>query len=64
MGHRGTDHTPAAPAEGLSMTIRFALDQETYPIRPGRQAPRVVCVQSRVDGVDRLELREPGLDRL
>lgn len=39
----------------------FAFDTETYLIRPGRQAPRVVCVQSRAGGV---ELREAGLDRL
>lgn len=41
----------------------FFFDSETYPIRPGRQAPRVVCVQSRTDQ-DRIELREDGLDRL
>lgn len=39
----------------------FAFDTETFPIRPGRQAPRIVCVQSREGGI---ELREPGLDRL
>jgi len=39
-------------------------DTETYPIRPGRQAPRVVCVQSRDETGDRIELREAGLDRL
>lgn len=36
-------------------------DTETYPIRPGRQAPRIVCVQTSTGG---LELREPGLDRI
>lgn len=44
--------------------IRFGFDSETFKIRPGRQAPRVVCVQSRHLGTDRVELREPGLDRL
>lgn len=39
----------------------YFFDSETYPIRPGRQAPRVVCVQSTAGGV---ELREQGLDRL
>lgn len=39
----------------------FAFDTETYPIRPGRQAPLVVCVQTLSGGV---ELREEGLDRL
>lgn len=46
--------------------IVLALDQETFPIRPGRQAPRVVCGQSVYDheGVRRIELRDPWLDRL
>ena len=39
----------------------FFFDTETFPIRPGRQAPRVVCVQSTAAGI---ELRDPGLDRL
>lgn len=42
----------------------FPWDSETFPIKPGRQAPRVVCVQSRSEGQDRIELREPGLDRI
>lgn len=42
----------------------FYFDTETFPIRPGRQAPRVVCVQSRSTRGDYLELREPGLDRV
>lgn len=42
----------------------FFFDTETFPIRPGRQAPRVVCVQSRGPDGDALELREAGLDRL
>lgn len=48
------------------MTLIYAFDSETYLIRPGRQAPRVVCVQSKDprDGVARIELTEPGLDRL
>lgn len=40
---------------------RFGFDTETFPIRPGRQAPRVVCGQTRLFGI---ELREPFLDRL
>jgi len=39
----------------------FAFDTETLPIRPGRQAPRIVCVQSVEGG---LELRDAGLDRI
>lgn len=39
----------------------FAFDTETFPIRPGRQAPRVVCVQSNTAG---LQLREEGLDTI
>lgn len=39
----------------------FPFDTETYPIRPGRQAPRVVCVQSCAGGI---ELRAQGLARL
>lgn len=43
----------------------FAFDTETFPIRPGLQAPRVVCVQSLSDDMEpRIELRDPGLDRL
>ena len=37
-------------------------DTETYPIRPGRQAPRIVCVQ--LTGPDRILLRDEGLDVL
>lgn len=40
---------------------RFGFDTETFPIRPGRQAPLVVCGQSRTGGI---ELRERFLDRL
>lgn len=47
---------------------RASIDTETHPIKPGRQAPRVVCVQLRetVPGqVTRdVFLREPGLDRV
>jgi hypothetical protein len=41
--------------------VIFPWDSETFPIKPGRQAPRVVCVQTREGGI---ELREPGLDRI
>jgi hypothetical protein len=41
--------------------VIVGFDTETYPIRPGRQAPLVVCVQTRAGGV---EPREEGLDRL
>lgn len=41
--------------------IRVGFDTETFPIRPARQAPRVVCTQTRAGGI---EPREPGLDRL
>lgn len=44
--------------------IPFFFDTETYLIRPGRQAPRVVCVQSRVAGEDLLESREDGIARI
>ena len=47
------------------MMIPIALDSETYPIRPGRQAPRVVCVQ--IHDPRRGDLlfdRERGLDDL
>jgi hypothetical protein len=42
----------------------LGLDTETYPIRPARQAPRVVCVQTRDETGGRIEARDPGLDRL
>tara|TARA_R110000868_G_scaffold83620_3_gene235898 strand:- start:3247 stop:5388 length:2142 start_codon:yes stop_codon:yes gene_type:complete len=42
----------------------LGLDTETFPIRPGRQAPRVVCVQIRSGIGDRIFEREPGLDLL
>lgn len=42
-------------------TLIVFFDTETFPIRPGRQAPRVVCVQT---SPDHLELREEGLDRI
>jgi hypothetical protein len=44
--------------------IRLSLDVETWPIRPGRQAPRVVCVQTKDPSGARVELRDAGLDRL
>lgn len=40
---------------------RFDFDSETYPIRPGLQAPLVVCVQSQAG---QIEARDPGLDRI
>lgn len=43
------------------MRALFGFDTETFPIRPGRQAPRIVCGQSRAGGI---ELRERFLDRL
>lgn len=41
--------------------VIWAFDAETYPIKPGRQAPKIVCVQSSSGG---LESRENGLDTL
>lgn len=41
--------------------IPWGIDSESYPIRPGRQAPLVVCGQT-PDG--RLEIRADYLDRL
>ena len=38
----------------------FAFDTETFPLKPGRQAPKIVCIQSEAG----IELREPGLDRV
>ncbi len=43
---------------------RFPWDSETYPIRPGLLAPRVVCGQWRAEGLDRIEARERALDAL
>jgi DNA polymerase-1 len=42
----------------------LGLDTETFPIKPARQAPRIVCVQTRDDAGSRVELRDRGLDRL
>jgi hypothetical protein len=39
------------------MRRRLGFDSETFPLRPGRQAPRVVCLQARAWGV---VLRDQG----
>jgi hypothetical protein len=44
--------------------IPFILDFETYPIRPGRQAPKIVCGQISDRGERGIYAREEALDRL
>lgn len=42
----------------------FAFDTETYLFRPGRQAPRVVCVQTRFGGRDEIQIGARARERL
>lgn len=52
----------ACPSGG---EVILVLDTETFPIKPGRQFPRVVCVQTRDASGSRIELRDAGgLDRV